>query len=103
MNGLVLFTAAHEGDALALQVLGQFIDYLAAGVTDLINIFQPEILCIGGGVSKQGDFLIRPLTEKVEKLRYTRHSRKQTKICAATLGNDAGIIGAALLADTVKA
>ena len=48
---------------------------------------------------EQGDFLIRPLIRKVEELRYTKHSKKQTTICAATLGNDAGIIGAALLSD----
>lgn len=99
VNGLVLFTAAHAGDERALQVLDKYIGYLAEGVADLINIFQPEVLCIGGGISKQGDFLIKPLTEKVEQLRYTKHSKKQTKVCAATLGNDAGIIGAALLAD----
>lgn len=99
VDGLVLFTAAHEGDERALQVLDQYIDYLAEGVADLINIFQPEVLCIGGGISKQGDFLIVPLKKKVEQLRYTKHSKKQTNICAATLGNDAGIIGAALLAD----
>ncbi|MBQ8062583.1 MAG: ROK family glucokinase [Clostridia bacterium] len=99
VNGLLLFNAAHEGDERALQVLDKYLDYLAEGVADLINIFQPEVLCIGGGISKQGDFLIAPLTEKVEGLRYTKHSKKQTRICAATLGNDAGIIGAALLAD----
>lgn len=99
VDGLLLFNAAHAGDERALAVLDRFLDYLAIGVTDLVNIFQPEVLCIGGGISRQGDFIIRPLTEKVEKLRYTKHSKKQTKICAATLGNDAGIIGAALLAE----
>ena len=83
----------------ALVVLDKFTTYLAVGVADLINIFQPDVLCIGGGISKQGDFLIEPLARKVEELRYTKHSKKQTKICAATLGNDAGIIGAALLSD----
>ena len=99
VDGLLLFTAAHEGDARALEVLDRFTTYLATGVADLVNIFQPDVLCIGGGISKQGDFLIVPLTKKVEELRYTKHSKKQTKICAATLGNDAGIIGAALLSD----
>lgn len=99
VNGLVLFNAAHAGDGRALMVLDKFTTYLAVGVADLINIFQPDVLCIGGGISKQGDFLIEPLARKVEELRYTKHSKKQTKICAATLGNDAGIIGAALLSD----
>ena len=99
VNGLVLFNAAHAGDGRALMVLDKFTTYLAVGVADLINIFQPDVLCIGGGISRQGDFLIEPLARKVEELRYTKHSKKQTKICAATLGNDAGIIGAALLSD----
>lgn len=99
VNGLVLFTAAHEGDARALAVFEKFVHYLAIGVTDLVNIFQPDVLCIGGGISKQGDFLIEPLREEVEKLRYTKHSKRQTRICAATLGNDAGILGAAHLPD----
>ena len=99
VNGLVLFTAAREGDGRALMVLDKFTTYLAIGVADLINIFQPDVLCIGGGISKQGDFLIQPLIRKVEELRYTKHSKKQTTICAATLGNDAGIIGAALLSN----
>ena len=92
-------STAHAGDGRALVVLDKFTTYLAVGVADLINIFQPDVLCIGGGISKQGDFLIEPLARKVEELRYTKHSKKQTKICAATLGNDAGIIGAALLSD----
>lgn len=99
VNALVTYTAAHAGDERALDVLEKFNTYLSVGVADLINIFQPDVLCIGGGISKQGDYLIKPLTEKVEALRYTKHSKKQTRICAATLGNDAGIIGAALLSE----
>lgn len=99
VTGLVLFTAAREGDERALAVLDRFVSYLAEGVADLINIFQPDVLCVGGGISKQGEFLIAPLRAKVEALRYTKHSKKQTEICAATLGNDAGIIGAALLSN----
>ncbi len=97
VNGKVVFDAAHMGDVIALKVLDHFVEWLSCGVTNLINIFQPEILCIGGGISRQGEFIITPLREKVEKKRYTKHANVQTKICAATLGNDAGIIGAALL------
>ncbi len=99
VNGLVLFTAAHNDDPVALSVLDEYTTYLAVGVANLINIFQPDVLCVGGGVSKQGDFLIDPLVKKVEAERFTKNSKKQTKICAATLGNDAGIIGAALLSN----
>ncbi len=97
VDGKVVFDAAHAGDGIALEVIDKYLEYLACGVANLINIFQPEILCVGGGISKQGDYIIKPLIEKVERERYTKHSKQQTKICAATLGNDAGIIGAALL------
>ncbi len=97
VDGKVVFDAAHMGDKIALDVIDKYLEYLACGVANLINIFQPEILCVGGGISKQGDYIINPLIEKVERERYTKHSKQQTKICAATLGNDAGIIGAALL------
>lgn len=97
VEGLTTFNAAHEGDRIANEVIDQFVEHLSCGVTNLINIFQPEMVCIGGGISKQGDFIIKPLIEKVERKRYTKHAKAQTEICAATLGNDAGIIGAALL------
>lgn len=97
VDGKTVFDAAHMDDSFALEVVDQYLDYLACGVANLINIFQPEILCVGGGISKQGDYIINPLVEKIERERYTKHSKHQTKICAATLGNDAGIIGAALL------
>ena len=66
-------------------------------VANLINIFQPDVLCIGGGISKQGDTLIKPLRKVIDEEQFTKNSKKKTKICEATLGNDAGIIGAALL------
>lgn len=97
VNGLVTWNAYHAGDELATEVIDHFIEYLAVGVADLVNIFQPDMICIGGGMSKQGDALIQPLVEKVARRRYTKHAKKQTQIVAATLGNDAGIIGAALL------
>ena len=99
VSGKTVFDAAHMNDEIALKVIDRFVEYLSCGVANLINIFQPEILCIGGGISAQGEYIIKPLVEKVEKKRYTKHSKVQTKICAATLGNDAGIIGAAILCD----
>lgn len=97
VSGLTPFEAMKSGDELAKSVVDKYISYLACGITNVINIFQPDIICIGGGVSKQGDFLLKPLTKIVEKERYSKHAKKQTKICTANLGNDAGIIGAAIL------
>ena len=70
---------------------------LAVGITNTINIFQPDILCIGGGVCNEGDPLLLPMKELVAKEVYTRNSEKNTEIVIAKLGNDAGIIGAAFL------
>ena len=97
ISGKTAFAAMKQGDKAGSEVVDLYISYLACGVTNLINIFQPEVLCIGGGICREGDYLIKPLLEKVGKDQYTRNSSKQTVIKVAELGNDAGIIGAAAL------
>lgn len=97
VSGKTAFEAMAEGDPLAKQVVEEYISYLATGVVNIINIFQPDVLCIGGGVSNQGENLLAPLRQIVESERYTKHNDKQTVICQCSLGNDAGIIGAAYL------
>lgn len=97
VSGKTAFDAMAEGDPLAKQVVEEYISYLATGVVNIINIFQPDVLCIGGGVSNQGENLLAPLRKIVESERYTKHNDKQTVICQCSLGNDAGIIGAAYL------
>lgn len=96
-NGKTCFDGMLEGDTAAKAVFDEYIGYLACGVINFINIFQPEVLSIGGGISKQGEVLLAPLREIVEREQYSRYSDKKTVIKAATLGNDAGIIGAASL------
>ena len=91
------FNAMRKGDATAKQVVDDYIKYLACGIANTINIFQPDILCIGGGVCNEGDPLLLPLKKLVAKEVYTRNSDKNTEIVIAKLGNDAGIIGAAFL------
>lgn len=91
------FDAMRAGDQAAAKVVDTYIRYLACGVVNLINIFQPEVLCIGGGVCNEGDYLLKPLLEIVHNEQYSRHSVDQTAIKIAELGNDAGIIGAAML------
>ncbi len=97
VGGKAAFTAMKQGDAAAKQVVDQYISYLACGVVNIINIFQPEVLSIGGGVSNEREYLTKPLIEIVKKEQYSRNSPKQTVIKTAQLGNDAGIIGAAML------
>lgn len=97
VSGKTAFDAMAAGDPIAKQVVEEYISYLATGVINIINIFQPDVLCVGGGVSNQGENLLAPLRAIVERERYTKHNDKQTVICQCSLGNDAGIIGAAYL------
>ncbi len=91
------FNYMRAGDTVAKQVVDDYILHLAAGITNTINIFQPDVLCIGGGVCNEGDPLLLPMKEIVKREVYTRNSAKNTEIVIAKLGNDAGIIGAAFL------
>jgi len=90
------FDAAKQGDETGLKVVDQYISYIAAGLVSIINILTPEVVLIGGGVSKEGEYLLKPLREKVKKEVYFKDN-PQTQIRTALLGNDAGIIGAAML------
>ncbi len=93
----VAFSAMKRGDKAAKEVVDDYIRYLADGITNMINIFQPNILSIGGGVCNEKEYLTEPLIELVNRDQYTRKNLIKTKIVVATLGNDAGIIGAAAL------
>ena len=97
VNGRTSFACAQRGDSAAQAVVDQYIDFLACGLTNLINIFQPEVLCLGGGVSRQGDNLLKPLQAIIDREDFVRDGVKRTRISIAQLGNDAGIIGAALV------
>lgn len=92
-----VFNLAKADNIVAAEVLDSYFDYLSTGIANLINIFQPEVIAIGGGIAGQGEELLKPLVKKVESKRYTKYSKKQTVITVAKLGNDAGIIGAASL------
>lgn len=92
-----VFDGAAAGDALSAELLDTYTAYLAEGITNIINIFQPAVLCVGGGVSRAGDALLLPLREKVAQRIYSKNSKRNTEIHLAKLDNDAGILGAALL------
>ena len=91
------YKAMKAGDAVGKAVTDDYVKYLACGITNVINTFQPEILCIGGGVCNEGDILLDPLREAVAAQVYSKNSKKNTEIVICSLGNDAGIIGAAML------
>lgn len=96
-GGRTAFDAMRAGDKIGTQVVDNYIKYVAVGTVNVINGFQPEMLCFGGGICNEGDTLLNPIREYVAKWRYSKQQEKQTEICRATLGNDAGIIGAALV------
>lgn len=92
-----VFDAAASGDGLGEAILNDYLTCLAEGIANIINIFQPAVLCIGGGVSRAGDALLLPLREKVARRIYSKNAGRNTRIILAKLDNDAGILGAALL------
>ena len=98
VNGRVAFEAAKAGDKAGLEVVEKYTEYVADGITSVINIFEPEILVIGGGISKEGEYLLNPIRKFVEINEFNKY-RPKTKIEIASLNNDAGIIGAALSAN----
>lgn len=97
MNAKIPFDAAQQGDRVAQDVIYEYTRLLAIGIGNIINMVQPEIIVIGGGVSAQGDNLLLPLVEMVKKEVFGGGDYLNTKIMIAELGNDAGIIGAAEL------
>lgn len=97
VNAKTVFDAAAVGDAVAQTVVDQYEEYLAAGIGGIVNLFRPHAVILGGGVSNQGENLLVPLRKKLKKYCYASQYIAPPQVVKATLGNDAGIIGAALL------
>lgn len=97
VNGRTAFDAMRKGDKAATEVVNQYIRYVAEGVCNIMNIFQPDLLCIGGGISNEKENLTGPVNKIVRENIYTKATETHDRICVAKLGNDAGIIGAAFL------
>ena len=97
VTGRTAFDAMRAGDKAGKEVVDMYLDYLACGLASIINIFQPRIITIGGGISGEGQSLIDALEPLVRAEQYGCGLVKLTDIRIAKLGNDAGIIGAAFL------
>ncbi len=98
VDGRTSFQAAEQGDETALAVCRSYAEYLASGLTDLVNILHPEAVALGGGVAAAPEYLLLdPVREIVARECYARHVGQVPHIVRAELGNDAGIIGAAML------
>lgn len=96
VEGKTVFLGVKRKDMTAQRILDSYIHYLSCGLLNIINMLQPEVICIGGGISNGGDMLLEPLQKIINQEDYARFSEKRTKLVIAQLGNDAGIIGAAL-------
>ncbi len=96
VSGRTAFLAARQGDSAAEAVVSEYCSFLACGAANLINLFQPAVLCFGGGVSHEGQYLIDRVLPLLESELYPV-GEKKTVLRLAELGNDAGIIGAAML------
>ena len=94
-----VFDGAWAGARAWMELVDRYTDYLAEGIASLINIFQPALVCVGGGVSRAGDALLIPLRKKTAERIYSRNAERNARIVLARLGNDAGILGAALLGE----
>ncbi|MFC1995661.1 ROK family protein [Chloroflexota bacterium] len=89
--------AAQSGDSLALDVIMQAATYLGVGLVNVVNILNPEIIVIGGGMAQMGNLLLNP-ARKVVKERAFALSSGVVRIVPAQLGNNAEVIGAAIFA-----
>jgi glucokinase len=92
-----VFRRAAAGEQVFIQLLDEYTTHLAVGLSNLINIFGPAYICIGGGVSLAGEALLQPVREKTYDRMFAKAARKKPQIILAKLHNDAGILGAALL------
>lgn len=89
--------AAQGGDSLALEVITRTAEYLGVGMVNLVHLFNPEIIVVGGGVSKMGDLLLEPVRQVVRERAFPRLAQ-DVRIVPARLGDDAGVFGAAIFA-----
>ena len=99
VDGRTAFTAKERGDAVADEVVRGYVRDLAAGVTNIVNIFFPEVVAFSGGVANQGEALLAPLREEVRRQEFGgRYVKRHARLVKCVLGYQSGIIGAALLA-----
>ena len=97
ISGRTACDAMRAGDEVATEVYNRYVKYLANGITNMVNIFQPEVISLGGGVSNEGQSLIDAILPIVRAEQYGGDVVELTQLRIAELGNDAGIIGAAAL------
>ncbi|MFV0519643.1 MAG: ROK family protein [Lachnospirales bacterium] len=94
-NAKMVFDCLEDGDKVAFDVVDRYYDYLAEGLANMVSIFDPEVIILGGGVAGQGEKMLKPVREKLKKLVFG--GNLTADVVCAELGNDAGVLGAGLL------
>ncbi len=97
VNGITAFACAKKGDKTANKVVDTYVSYVAEGILDYCNIFRPEMVILGGGISKEGDYLTDKIKNYLESFAYGYKGTPKTEVVTAKLKNGAGIVGAASL------
>lgn len=97
MSYRIPFEAARRGDHCAVDLVNLYLRYLATGLINIMNILQPQAIVLGGKICEEGDFLLEPLKSLISKKFYGDHTILKTDIRFAELGDDAAIIGAAMI------
>lgn len=97
VDGRTAFLAARKGDQTALKVVDEYAGFLAVGIMAIMRLFSPQKICIGGGISNEGDFLIDRVVQYINTHNNDKDMTQNSQICVSRLKNDAGIIGAAFL------
>lgn len=98
VDGKTAFDGMRLGDRAAKKVVNTYIGYLAEGLCDLANVFRPEAILLGGGICAEGETLLEPLRTKLSESIFGGMGYAPVQILTASLGNDAGVFGAARLA-----
>lgn len=101
VNAKTSFDAMAKGDALAKQVVENWMEYVGCGLANVVNTFEPEVICVGGGVSNQGEVLLGPVRAYVEEETHDITGGRVPEIRVCELRNDAGVIGAAALESSI--
>ncbi len=97
-DGRTAFIARDAGDAIGAAVVDRYIDLLAEGLANVINMLMPEVIAIGGGISHEGESLLEPVRERALSRGFLAAGVVKPRIVLAQMGNDAGIVGAAMMA-----
>ena len=97
-SGIVPFDAAKAGDKAGIKVIRDYVKYVALGLAGIVNIFRPDVVLIGGGISNQGDYFIKKVSRRLNAIVFGAGINPRVKVKAAELKNDAGLFGALALA-----